>query len=383
MLTEENPQTATSEPAPTASVSTFARVGLLMYTFLIVYASLYPLSNWSDIGLPLWAFLMMPMPHYWTGFDVAANIIGYLPFGMLAVFALYPTLRGLPAAIVAIFAGMLLSGVLEAIQTLLPNRVSSNLDFLTNLAGTCIGGFLGALLSRAFLEQSRLLQLRRNWFAPDAGRGLIVAGLWPIAQIYPQGYLFGHGQLMPILSRWLSDWLETPVDLVALLTSDINLSVQEYWLAETLITAFGMIGALLTWSILLRKQAPKALLLILFFVVAIAVKWMANALLFTPANATAWLTPGAKGGLLIGAIMAGGLVYAPPAAQRRLAALCLILGFIAINMVPANPYFIATLQAWTQGKFLNFNGAAHFLSLFWPFLALWFLLHPAHRMKRT
>ena len=382
MLTEDNPQTAVSEPLQ-ANVSTFARVGLLMYTFLIVYASLYPFSNWSDIGLPMWAFLVMPMPHYWTGFDVAANIVGYLPFGMLVVFALYPGLRGLAATIVAIFAGMLLSGGLEAVQTLLPNRVSSNLDFLTNLAGTCVGAFLGALLTHAFLEQSRVLQLRRNWFVPEAGRGLIVAGLWPLAQIYPQGYLFGHGQLMPVLSNWLSDWVETPVDLVALLTSDIHLSVQEYWLAETLITAFGMIGAMLTWSILLRKQAPKPMLLILFILIAIGVKVMANALLFAPANALAWLTPGAKGGLLIGLMMVGGLSYAPPTVQRRFAALCLILSFIAINVVPANPYFVATLQAWTQGKFLNFNGAAHFLSIFWPFFALWFLLHPAHRVKRT
>ena len=383
MLTEENPQTATSEPVPAASVSTFARVGLLMYTFLIIYASLYPFSNWSDIGLPMWAFLVMPMPHYWTGFDVAANIIGYLPFGMLVVFALYPTLRGLSATIAAIFAGMLLSGGLEAVQTLLPNRVSSNLDFLTNLTGTCVGAFLGAPLTRTFLEQSRLLQLRRDWFVPEAGRGLIVACLWPLAQIYPQGYLFGHGQLMPILSNWISDWLETPVDLVAILTRDIHLSVQEYWLVETLITAFGMIGAVLMWSILLRKQAPKPALLIAFVGIAIGVKVMANALLFTPTNALAWLTPGAKGGLLIGVMMVGGLSYAPPPVQRRLAALCLMLGFIAINLVPANPYFVATLQAWTQGKFLNFNGAAHFLSIFWTFFALWFLLHPAHRVKRT
>jgi hypothetical protein len=53
-----------------------------------------------------------------------------------------------------------------------------------------------------------------------------------------------------------------------------------------------------------------------------------------------------------------------------------------VNLVPANPYFIATLQAWIQGKFLNFNGAARFLSLTWPFFALWFLLHPMHRVKR-
>jgi hypothetical protein len=40
------------------------------------------------------------------------------------------------------------------------------------------------------------------------------------------------------------------------------------------------------------------------------------------------------------------------------------------------------MQAWIQGKFLNFNGAAQFLSLVWPFFALYFLWHPMHRQNR-
>lgn len=383
MLNQKHPedQTRSAASIPPPHASAFARVGLLMYAFLIVYASLYPFANWHDIGLPMWAFLLMPMPHYWTGFDVATNILGYLPLGTLMIFALHPNVRGIPAAVIAIFCGMLLSGAMEAVQTFLPNRVSSNLDFLTNLGGTFLGAIAGVFLSKTFLEQSRVLHYRYTWFVPEAGRGLIVAGLWPLAQIYPQAYLFGHGQFLPILSDWLSDWLETPVDLVAWLTEDLELTVQEYWLSETLITAFGMTGALLLWSCLIRKQAPKAVLIVTLVSVTIAVKLLANALLFTPANALAWLTPGAKGGLLIGTMMVGGLAYAPPAAQRRLAAACLIVGLIAINLVPVNPYFVATLQAWIQGKFLNFNGAAHFLSVFWPIFALWFLLHPVHRQK--
>ena len=79
--------------------------------------------------------------------------------------------------------------------------------------------------------------------------------------------------------------------------------------------------------------------------------------------------------------MLAGLSYAPPVAQRRVAALSLIIGLLVVNAVPANPYFLSTLQAWVQGKFLNFNGAAQLLSLVWPFVALWFLYHPAHRQK--
>jgi hypothetical protein len=60
----------------------------------------------------------------------------------------------------------------------------------------------------------------------------------------------------------------------------------------------------------------------------------------------------------------------------------LVLSLIVVNTIPSNPYFISTLQSWQQGKFLNFNGAAQFLGMAWPFLALWFLLLPSHRLNR-
>lgn len=372
-----------ARPLRSAQASTFARVGLLMYTCLIVYASLYPFSNWHNMGLKAWAFLFMPMPYYWTGFDLATNVAGYIPFGMLVVFALYPLVRGAPAAILAAFAAMLLTGGMEALQTFLPNRVSSNLDFLANLAGGMIGAVAGMLLTRTFLEESRLLALRRDWFVPEAGRGMIVAGLWTLAQIYPQAHLFGLGHVLPVLSDWSALLFDEPLDLAALLRGEVTFGVQDYWLAETLITACGFAGALLAWSFLLRKQAPRALLLLSLAAAAILVKLLSYALLFTPAHALDWFTPGARGGLLIGALMVAGLAYAPPVAQRRLAIACLLVSVVALNLMPDNPYFAETLQSWIQGKFLNFNGAAHFLSLFWPYFALWFLFHPTHRRKRS
>lgn len=371
-----------SKSAPSATPSVFARIGLLIYLLLIVYASWYPFADWHNNGLPPLAYLSSPMPHYWTVFDLVTNIVAYIPFGVLMVFALYPHVRRIWAAMLAIVAGVLLSGVMEAVQTFLPSRVPSNLDLLTNTAGACLGALAGILLSHAFLEQSRFLLLRRRWFSIEASRGLIVLALWPLAQIYPQGHLFGHGQIAPILSDWLSDWLSMPIDLGALLRHDAELTIEQYWLSETIITACGLTGAVLTLLCLLHGRAPKGALLMVLVALAIAFKSLSSALLFAPENAFAWLTPGAQGGLLIGAIMLSGLAFAPPTAQRRVAAAALIVSLIVINAVPANPYFIATLQAWVQGKFLNFNGAAQFLSLLWPFFTLWFLLHPVHKLKR-
>lgn len=365
------------------AASAFARVGLLVYVLLVAYASWYPFSGWHDMGLAPWDFLFAPLPHYWTMFDLVTNVIAYFPFGLLMVFALYPNVRGIWALVLTSVCGILLSGLMEAGQTFLPSRVSSNLDLLPNAAGTFLGAVVGVLLSRTFLEQSRLLRLRQHWFSHDAGRGLIVLALWPLAQIYPQSFLFGHGQVMPILSDWMSDWLSKPVDLAAILRNGIQLTAEQYWLSETIITACGLTGAILTMLCLMRKQAPKVGLMVLAFAIVLGAKALASALLFSPENAFAWLTPGAQGGLLAGAMMLSGLAYARPVVQRRLAAFSLMTSIFVVNLVPANPYFIATLQAWLQGKFLNFNGMAQFLSLLWPFFALWFLLHPMHRLKRT
>lgn len=371
---------STVEQRPAAS--SFARVGLLIYALLIVYASWYPFSGWHDIGIPPLAFLTAPLPHYRTVFDLATNVIAYIPLGILLVFALYPRIRRAWAFLTAVASGALLSATMEAVQTFLPSRVASNLDLLTNAAGVVIGAVAGVLLTRMFMEQSQLLLLRRHWFSFEASRGLIVLGLWPLAQIYPQGYLFGHGQLTPILSNWLSDWLSTPIDLGSYLRSEADLTVEQYWLSETIITACGLTGAVLTLLFLLKDRAPKGSLVVAMIVAAVTVKALSSALLFSPENAFVWLTPGAKGGVLIGSIMLAGLAFAPSVAQRRVAVLALITSLAVVNAAPANPYFIATMQTWVQGKFLNFNGAAQFLSLLWPFITLWFLLHPIHRAKR-
>ena len=362
--------------------SPVARAALLAYLMLVVYASWFPFSGWRDSGLELLSFMTLQMPQYWTGFDVAVNIVGYIPLGMLFAFAMYPRVRGFWAIVATALCGLLVSGTMEAVQTYLPSRVPSNLDFITNAAGCLLGGCLGAGSARAYLDQSRLYQLRQRWFAPHASQGLVLLALWPLAQIYPQGYLFGHGQLLPILSEWLSSLLDIEIDLVALLRPEAAMSPEQYWLSETIITACGMAGAVLTMLCLVRKGAPRSVLILGMIGAALVVKALSSSLLFTPDNAFVWLTPGAQGGFLIGLILLSGLAFAPQVAQRRLAAVTLVLSLLVVNTIPVNPYFVATLQGWVQGKFLNFNGAAQFLSLLWPYFALWFLLLPSHKLNK-
>jgi len=367
---------------PTQRGSPVARAALLAYLLLIIYASWFPFSGWRGAGLSPLTFLTLTLPQYWTRFDVVVNVIGYMPLGMLLVPALHP-LRGIPALIGATLIGVLVSGTMEAVQTYLPSRVPSNLDFMTNSAGAFLGALIGLVGARSYLNQNRLYQLRQRWFAPHASQGLVLLALWPVAQIYPLGYMFGHGQLLPIFSEWLSQWLDADIDLVGMLRPGAAMSVEQYWLSETVITACGMTGAVLTMMCLLNRNAPRVWLMAGMLGAALLFKTMSSSLLFTPDNAFVWITPGAQGGFLIGLIMLSGLAFAPQVAQRRLAVVTLVLSLIVVNTIPVNPYFSATLQGWVQGKFLNFNGAAQCISLLWPFFALWFLLLPSHKLNRV
>jgi VanZ family protein len=383
MVSDTSTEKINPAQAPALQASTFSRGGLLAYLFLIVYASLYPFTGWQDVGVPLQTYLFAPIPpRYWTGFDLVTNILGYIPLGILTVYALYPKIRRTLAIVLAALLGIVLSGSMEATQAFLPSRVASNLDLLTNSAGALIGALIGSATSHLMLERSRLRHLRHRWFTPEASRGLTIFALWPLAQIYPQSYLFGNGQLLPIFSDWLSDWLATPIDLSNFLRNGIQLTAEQYWLAEAIITACSTSGVLLALLCMLRDKAPRLVLVLALLLSALAVKALATAIFFTPDTAFIWLTPGAQGGLLLGLALLTGLAFLSSTWQRRAAVFLLIVSLIAVNIAPANPYFVATLETWSQGKFLNFNGAAQFLSLLWPCAGLWFLLHSIHRVKR-
>lgn len=372
-----------SERLPTTfhRPSSFLRAALLVYLFLIIYASLYPFSGWRNIGIPPFAYLFLPFSRYWTWFDVLTNVVGYIPLGILIVTSVSPLLRGFRAFVFAFVSGSLLSLSMEALQTYLPSRVPSNLDFITNSTGVFIGAIIGVVLAQVIFREDRIHYFIRRWLRFGSSRVLIIPMLWPLAQIYPQNYLFGHGEILPLLSGWLSSFLMRPVDLSTLMTGGYLLTAEQYWLAETIITATGLTGAILILLCVLQKSAPRIQLAMLMLFSAIVIKTLACALFFEPRNALVWLTPGSIGGMIVGILMLSGLIFTPSLIQRRMAIYMLLISLITVNILPDNPYFLATLQTWSQGKFLNFNGAAYFLALIWPFFALWFLFHSIYNMR--
>lgn len=342
-----------------SSASPLARYLTVAYALLIAYASLHPLIGWRDTGAPPFDFLAAAWPRYYTGFDLAANILAYVPLGFLVVPALQSRLGIAAAALLAVLAGGGLSLALETLQNYLPGRVPSNIDLACNAIGTMIGAAAGMNWGRALVDGGRLHRLRMRLIVGGhaADLGLILLGLWLLAQLNPELLLFGTGDLRTLL--------ELP---------PLPYSARRFFVIEAGVAAAGTLAAgLIAWSLLRR---PRRILLAALLLPALFVKAFASALLVNAAQFAHWLTPGNTAGLAAGMIALLAATRLPPLAQRMLAALALLFATALVNLAPENPYLAASLAVWQQGHFLNFNGLTKLVSSLWPFAALPFLMLP-------
>jgi len=329
----------------------------LAYLCLIVYASLHPFANWRDTGLSPFAFLTAAWPRYWTAFDLGINTLVYLPLGFLLTLAFRRLPGRLTPALAALLFGAGLSFSMECLQTWLPSRVPSNLDLACNSLGTAIGALYGFRQGERFF--SRVLQLQQQLLAPvpHVELGLVLTALWLLTQLSPETILFGAGDLRHLLDI-------TPV---------VPYAAHSFVALESGIIICNSIAiGLVVRSLLADNNAPY-LATFAFFAFALAIRSLAAATLIDPADAFAWLTPGATLGMLTGAAILSLALLLPPPWRIALAGLALMAGTVLVNLTPPNPYSSAAVTVWRQGHFLNFNGLTRLTASFWPFLALPYL----------
>src|SRR6185295_14376369 len=183
--------------------SPLARYLFLAYVLLVVYATLYPFSGWRDSGISAFAYLTAAKPAYITAFDLAVNVLGYVPYGWLAVLAMYPRPKGFQALGSALVTGAGLALTLEAAQTFLPARFASNVDVACNLAGTALGAMLGMRSASWLFERSLLLRWRIRNVLPGAraDAGLVLLAFWVATQLNPATLLFGAGDLRDLFRQ--------------------------------------------------------------------------------------------------------------------------------------------------------------------------------------
>ncbi len=358
------PRPASAAGAPRGSL--LAKLLLGVYIALVAYASLFPFAGWRDPQISAFAFLVAAWPRYVTAFDVVANVVGYLPLGLLCALAGYPWLRGKPALIVGALLGASLSLGLEAAQSFLPTRFASNIDLLCNTAGALLGAALGARYAPLVLAEDGLFKRwRREMFRPghEADVGLVLLGLWLFTQLNPAMLLFGAGDLRDLFAA--SGGMPYPPRLFVTI--------------ETLAAAANLLAVAVLFADIASPGQPVRRVFALLVLVALAVKTAAFAIVMSAHNVFAWLTPGAQLGLALGLAGAFAALALPKEARLALAAMLLMAATVIVNLAPPNPYLADTLKVWQQGHFLNFNGLTRLVSSSWPFAALGYLFLLASR----
>ncbi len=353
---------------------------------VIVYASLYPFEDWRNQEIAPWSFIDAPWPKHFSSFDVWSNVLGYAPLGFwLSLAALRSGLGRIPSLLLAWLVSCALSLAMESLQSFLPVRVPSSVDWLCNTLGGLLGGLLAIVLERrGWLYH--WAQFRRQWLTPDASASLVLMALWPLALLFPVSVPLGLGQVLERLrASLLQDfpgwqWLQQipPDGFFQTLSPRM----------ELVCVALGlMVPALLGLSAV-RHLNQRLKVVLAVVVMAALANCLSAALTYGPEHALFWFNPQVFGGLAVGALLS---LLAIKLSSRWILALMLLAQLLLlmwVNQLNTSAYFAQTLQTWEQGRFIRFHGLTQWLNWLWPWAVLvWgvvrWLMPKTHRQTRT
>lgn len=340
----------------------------MSYIALVVYASWFPFTGWRVQGIAPWSFLLAPWPAYWTGFDVVANLLGYVPLGLLLTLAVARTGRGRGAWLAGALGSALLSLLLESGQSFLVQRVPSQVDWGLNTLGGALGAGLALWLLRWRVLGS-WVQFRSRWLVPDTRGALVLLLTWPLAALYPTSVPFGLGQAWQRLEASLVRLTEGSVLQGWLPPAAPSLPLSP--LAEALVVALCVWAPVLLGYAVVRRPGQRLVFALLFAGVLLAAGVLSASLTFGPAHAWAWLSAPVSLGLVVALAMSA---FALALGHRAAAVLSLLAWSFALgllNRAPETAYFAQSLEIWEQGRFIRFHGLSQWLGWLWPYAALW------------
>lgn len=339
----------------------------LIYAVLVAYASLYPFAEWRNQGIAPWEFFSAPWPKYWTGFDVAINVAGYMPLGaLLSVGIIRTRLAGNPVAFATV-CGMLLSVFMEGMQNYLPSRVPSREDWLLNSLGTFVGAGAAVVLEKVG-ALDRWSAVRARWFVPHGRGGIVLLATWPCALVFPAAIPLGVGQV----------WQRLELVLVTSLQELPFLRGMPFQLTELhplkpatemLCVALGLLIPCLLGFCIIRSMPRRLAWVGMALCAGMFASTLSAALTWGPQHAWVWLDLPAKAGLVIGAMLALLMVAVPWRLSAALLLLVLGVYLSLLNQAPESPYFSQALMLWEQGRFIRFHGLAQWLGWLWPYSA--------------
>lgn len=339
----------------------------LVYPALLVYGSLFPLTGWRDAGVEPLAFLLAPLPRYWTVLDLIANLGLYLPLGFLWALGLlrWPVLQKIWW--LAVLPAIALSFGVEVVQNWLPARVPSNLDLACNALGALIGVVLARWRGETWMNT--LHDWVGAWLRLDRSTelGLVLLVLWFVGQWVPEGPVFVSGDWRALWTSWPPDWAPRFSEAAA-----------------PALEAVAVAGHLLAVGLLLREllrgsRVQGLAVACLFFLCAATTRAVAAAFVVRTAAAFDWLTVGAEQGLIVGSLLLLPAFFLPDRPRRWFAVASLVVATLAINLASTNPYRDSALPPEAGSAFTNFVGLTELVAVLWPLVALFWW---AGRLRR-
>lgn len=339
-----------------ARLRTWLAIG---YTLFIVYASLSPFTGWREQGLDFAEVLEAPLFFSFSAFDTAANLLAYIPFGLLACLALRAWLGPVASLILGTLLGIGLSAGMEYLQMYLPMRSSSSLDLLAN----GVGALVGALLAISIASWTWLIMRLANWRSTvfHHGKamdfGLALLALWIFGQINPSLPMLGHvfiseAVYQPFANTPAFDWMASSAVTLNLL----------------------MLGTLLL-TLLRAPHNTLAALLIVLSTVALA-KFATAAILLKSWALLLWINSEAVLGILLGMLLLFVVQQLPHILKILFGTLTALIYLYIVNFVLGSnaPSSTMSLYQWHYVHLLNYNGLAESIMQLFPILLLIHLL---------
>ena len=336
---------------------------LAVWVLLIAYASLYPLLPLRPpSGEAIAAFFLRP--RYVVGFDVALNVVAYIPLGVLACRAFLPADGGdrRGAIVKAVLLGAGLSFAMEACQLFIPYRVATIYDVLANTVGALVGTLAFADPFHAMLTRPLGQVRERSLIAGAWGdTGLVLVVLWLIAQLNPALPFFGAGDI-----------------------AEGAAAGGGFEMLQWLAVALGTCGFGLFISALVKESRGSLRVTFVLLSVALWLKFVGASFLLQPHFSDEWVSPGRLGGLAAGIAAFVPLRRLPRAGRVYLAIVTILAGALFSKIFGAYSALeeLLRLFRWPYGQLANFTTLTRLLHELWPLGAIAFLIALFLRARR-
>jgi len=309
-------------------------------------------------------------------------LLGYAPLGFwLCLAGMRSSYSRARAWLLAAAGSCVLSFGMECIQTFLPVRMPSQLDWLLNT----LGGMAGAAAAVALERRGwlyRWSQFRSDWLTHDANGSLVLLALWPLALLFPVTVPLGLGHVVDVWRRFLLEWM--PEVEIRFSSALDNWSQPMTPALEMACVALGLLVPGLLAMALCRRLVQRLVVLVVTILLAVLGNALSATLTYGPEHAWHWLTPQSGSGLALGLCA---MVLMLKASERRLTQILFVIQLLllsVLNLSPVSAYYEQTMQTWEQGRFIRFHGLTPWLNWLWPWaLLIWAGWRLRHRGLQT